>query len=227
KIQANMDPRHRDSVAFLRICSGKFERNMTVTHPRSGRNIKLSRPYTFFAEERSVVEEAYAGDIIGLPGNRLFSIGDTLSANQAFEFRPIPRFAPEHFARLINLDITKQKQFLKGVQQLETEGAMQVFYDADAFRRDPILAVVGVLQFEVVQARLEDEYGVHTRLDRLPHKLSRWVEGPEEEIDKLPWRYGLLKAVDFEDRVVALFNSEHELGYYGEKYPAISFKAEV
>lgn len=227
KIQANMDPRHRDSVAFLRICSGKFERNMTVTHPRSGRNIKLSRPYTFFAEERSVVDEAYAGDIIGLPGNRLFSIGDTLSANQAFEFTPIPRFAPEHFARLINLDITKQKQFLKGVQQLETEGAMQVFYDADAFRRDPILAVVGVLQFEVVQARLEDEYGVHTRLDRLPHKLSRWVEGPEDVIDQLPWRYGLLKAVDFEDRVVALFNSEHELGYYGEKYPAISFKAEV
>ena len=224
KIQANMDPKHRDSVAFVRICSGKFERNMTVMHPSSGKNLKLARPYTFFADERTVVDEAYAGDIIGLPGNKLFAIGDTLTANGNFHFAPIPRFAAEHFGRLVNLDFGKQKQFIKGLQQLETEGAMQVFYDADAFRRDPILAVVGVLQFEVVQARLEDEYGVQTRLERLPHKISRWVEGSDEEIAKLPWRYGLVKLNDGDGRLVALFNSEHELNYYKDKYPTIVYK---
>ena len=227
KIQANMDPRHRDSVAFLRICSGAFERNMTVNHPRTGKTLKLARPYTFFADDREVVDEAFAGDIIGLPGNKLFMIGDTLTADSSFSFAPIPRFAPEHFARLTNRDISKQKNFLKGIQQLETEGAMQVFFEADAMRRDPILAVVGVLQFEVVQARLEEEYSVKTQLHPLPHQLARWVEGPEEDIEKLPWRYGLLKAQDGEGRLVALFNSAHELGYYSEKYPSLRFLSTV
>ena len=192
KIQANMNPKHRDSVAFVRVCSGHFERNMTVTHARSGKNIKLSRPYAFFAEERTVVDEAFAGDILGLPGNRKFTIGDTITEGSAFNFAPIPQFAPEHFARLVNTDIGKQKQFTKGLEQLQTEGAMQVLYDADSMRRDPILAVVGVLQFEVVQARLEDEYRVKTKLEGLPHQLSRWVEGPEEQIEQLPWRYGYI-----------------------------------
>lgn len=223
KIQANMNPKHRDSVAYLRICSGRFMRNMQVNHSRSGKTIKLSRPYAFFADSREVVDEAFAGDIIGLPGNRLYTIGDTLTANGNLKYQSIPRFAPEHFARLINTDISKQKNFLKGVQQLETEGAMQVFFDADAFRRDPILAVVGVLQFEVVQARLEDEYGVKTRLERLQHQLARWIDGPEDQIANLPWRYGMLKAEDGEGRLVALFSSAHELSYYSEKYPEISF----
>ena len=227
KIQANMNPRHRDSVAFVRICSGRFERNMLVNHPRSGRAIRLPRPYKFFADEREVVEEAYAGDIIGLPGSKDFAIGDTISAGRAFDFAPIPRFAPEHFARIINQDIGKQKQFIKGLHQLETEGAMQVLYEADALRRDPILAVVGVLQFEVVQARLEDEYGVLTRLERLPHQLSRWVEGPEEFIEELPWRYGMLRAQDAAGRLVALFSSPHELKYYGDKYPKLIFRDAV
>ncbi len=224
KIQANMDPRHRDSVAYLRICSGRFERNMTVKHPRSGKMIKLSRPYAFFADERTVVEEAYAGDILGLPGNRLFTIGDTLSG-KSFRFDPIPRFAPEHFGRLINLDIGKQKNFQKALEQLETEGAMQVLYEVDAMRRDPILAVVGVLQFEVVQARLEDEYKVKTKLDRLGHSLSRWVEGPEESIESLPWRYGVIRARDLEGRLVAIFNSTHELAFYEDKHPEVKFVA--
>ncbi|HFC11794.1 MAG TPA: peptide chain release factor 3 [Anaerolineae bacterium] len=225
KIQANMDPRHRDSVAYLRICSGKFERNMTVKHPRSGKMIKLARPYAFFADERTVVEEAFAGDILGLPGNRLFTIGDTLSAGKAFRFDPIPRFAAEHFGRLINLDISKQKNFQKALEQLETEGAMQVLYEVNAMRRDPILAVVGVLQFEVVQARLEDEYKVKTKLERLGHSLSRWVTGPAEIIDKLPWRYGVIRARDLEGRLVAIFNSAHELAFYEDKYPEVSFVA--
>lgn len=224
KIQANMNPKHRDSVAFLRICSGRFERNMAVKHIRTGKEMRLARPYKFFAEEREVVEEAYAGDIIGLPFNREFNIGDTLTVSSGFNFRSMPRFAPEHFARLINLDITKQKQFLKGVHQLETEGAMQVLYETDGLRRDPILAVVGVLQFEVVQARLETEYNVRTRLETLPHQLARWLEGPDEFIDKLPWRYGMLKTQDIDGRLMALFSSAHELAYYSDKYPEIAFK---
>ncbi|MEM7113232.1 MAG: peptide chain release factor 3 [Chloroflexota bacterium] len=224
KIQANMNPRHRDSVAFLRICSGRFERNMSVKHPRSGKMIKLSRPYKFFAESREVVDEAYAGDIIGLPGNRYFGIGDTLSAGKAFNFAPMPRFPTEHFARLINLDVGKQKQFLKGLSQLATEGAMQVFYDAQAQRRDPILAVVGVLQFEVVEARLEEEYNVKTKREMLPHQLARWVEGPDDQIELLPWRYSMMKTVDENGRLVALFSSPHELSFYSEKYPDIQFK---
>ncbi len=227
KIQANMNPKHRDTVAFVRICSGRFERNMSVTHARSGNVIKLSRPYKFFAEERQVIEEAYAGDIIGLPGNRNFAIGDTICAGKQLNFASIPKFSPEHFARVINLDISKQKQFLKGLGQLETEGAMQILYEMDSLKRDPILAVVGVLQFDVVVARLEGEYNVKVKLERLPHQLSRWVEGDDKEIEKLPWRYGLLRCVDQERRLVAVFNSVHELGFYQEKHPDILFKESV
>ncbi len=225
KIQANMNPKHRDSVAFVRICSGRFERNMTVTHARTGKTIRLPVPYTFFADERHVVEEAYAGDIIGLPGNRNFNIGDTISVEKGFAFAPIPRFAAEHFARIINLDIGKQKQFLKGIQQLETEGAMQVLYEADAQRRDPILAVVGVLQFDVVKARMENEYNVDVRLEMLPHQLCRFVQGTAEQIAQLPWRFsGMMKTLDSDGRLVGLFNSEHEYHYYQNKYPEIAFK---
>lgn len=223
KIQANMDPKHRDSVAFLRICSGRFERNAQVKHQRTGKTLKLSRTYTFFADERQVVDEAYAGDIIGLPGSRDFSIGDTLSLGKNFQYAPIPRFAPEHFARLINLDVGKQKQFQKGLQQLETEGAMQVLYEAEASRRDPILAVVGVLQFEVVQARLEGEYNVVTKLEALPHQVARLVEGPEDMIEQLPWQYRLMRTQDKDGRLIALFNSEHELRFYQEKHSKITF----
>ncbi len=227
KIQANMDPNHRDSVAYMRIVSGRFERNMQVKHPRTGKMLKLSRPYSFFADERKVVDEAFAGDIIGLPGNKLYTIGDTLSASGSFNFAPIPRFASEHFGRLINLDMGKAKNFNKGVDQLETEGAMQVLYDADAMRRDPILAVVGVLQFEVVKARLEDEYNIKTKLEMLPQRLARWVIGPDELVEKLPWRMGVLRVEDNEGRLVALFNSIHELNYYANKYPEIAFRDSI
>ncbi len=223
KIQANMNPKHRDSVAFVRICSGRFERNMPVNHARTGKTVRLPRPYKFFADSREVVEDAYPGDIIGLPNKRDFHIGDTISAGQAFNFDAIPRFPPEHFAKLINLDISKQKQFLKGLRQFETEGAMQVLYETDAQKRDPILAVVGLLQFEVVQARMESEYNVKTRLNMLPHTLCRLVEGPQEQIDSLPWRYSMIRAQDSDGNLVALMSSEHELSFYDGKYPELIF----
>ena len=223
KIQANMNPKHRDSVAFVRVCSGRFERNMPVNHPRTGKTFRLPRPYKFFADSREVVEEAYPGDIIGLPGNRDFHIGDTIAEGKSFNFAPIPKFSPEHFTRLINEDISKQKQFLKGIKQLETEGAMQVLYEVDAQKRDPILAVVGVLQFDVVQARLEGEYNVKTRLQPLPHTLARYIDGPEEQINLLPWQYSMLRAQDADGRLISLMNSQHELKFYQGKYPDLKF----
>lgn len=223
KIQANMDPKHRDSVAFLRVCSGKFERNMSVKHSRTGRNIKISRPYAFFAEKRDIVEEAFAGDIIGLPGNKLYTIGDTLSAGKNLSYAPVPRFAAEHFARLINLNMGKQKQFISGLEQLKTEGAMQVLYDMDAARRDPILAVVGVLQYEVVIDRLEHEYGVKTQLEAIPYQLARFVTGPEDQIAKLPWQSSARRTEDLDGNLVALFTSKHALGFYTDKFPDIHF----
>ncbi len=224
KIQANMNPNHRDTVVFLRVCSGKFERDMQVYHTQGEKNIRLPRPYKFFANEREVLDEAFPGDIIGLPSNGQFSIGDTLVANGKFRYAPIPRFQPEHFALLRNNDVGKQKQFQKGLAQLETEGAMQVLYDADAYRRDPILAVVGMLQFDVVRWRLESEYGVATTLEPMSYKLSRWVDGPQEVIDRLPWGHGLRRARDNEDRLVVLFNSQFDLDYCLGKFPEVTFK---
>jgi peptide chain release factor 3 len=221
KIQANMNPNHRDTVVFMRVCSGRFERDMSVYHPQSGKNVRLPRPYKFFANEREVLDEAYPGDIIGLPSTGQFSIGDTLVLGGHFKFAPIPRFQPEHFAVLRNVDVSKQKQFQKGLSQLETEGAMQVLYDTDAFRREPILAVVGMLQFDVVRARLESEYGVVTTLEPLSYRLSRWAEGPEEVLERLPWGHGLHKVRDNQDRLVVLFNSQFDLDYCLQKYPEV------
>ena len=177
KIQANMDPKHRDSVAFMRICSGRFERGMDVIHAQTGKPLRLQRTYKLFANEREIVDTAYPGDVLGVPNTGDFGIGDTLCENKAFTFAPIPRFHPEHFALLRNMDISKQKQFIKGLRQLEMEGAVQVLYNEDAFKREPILAVVGELQFDVVQARLQNEYHVTTTLERLPVHLARWISG--------------------------------------------------
>ncbi len=223
KIQANMNPKHRDSVAYLRICSGKFERNMTVKHPQSGKQLRLPSPYTFFADERHVVDDAYPGDIIGLP-NKDFAIGDTLHNGKNIAFDAIPRFDPEHFAMLRNMDISKQKNFLKGLRQLEREGAMQVLYRADTIQRTPILAVVGQLQFDVVQARLETEYNVKTQLEAQPWQLSRWVTGSDADIEKLPWGYGLVKATDRDDKLVALFRSKYDLEHCVERHPDVTFE---
>ena len=224
KIQANMNPKHRDSVAFLRVCSGRFERGLSALHPRSGKTVKLQRPYKLFANEREVVDEAYPGEIIGIPNNGEFAIGDTLCTGDPIEFLPIPRFQPEHFAELHLKDISKQKQFHKGLQQLETEGAVQVLYSTNAMRRAPILAVVGMLQFDVVQARLENEYNAKTRLEILPFTLARWVDGPQDVIQSLPIRSDVMLVHDSRDKLMMLFSSDFYIRYINEKYPQLHFE---
>lgn len=225
KIQANMNPKHRDSVAFLRICSGRFERGMVATHAQSGNDIRLQRPYKLFANEREIIDEALPGDVIGLPNKGSFAIGDTLCTGNPVVFDSIQRFQPEHFAQLRNLDLSKHKQFNKGLRQLESEGAVQVLYDTNALRREPILAVVGILQFDVVQARLEMEYSVPTELKPLPFTIARWIEGPEDIIESLPTRKNFLLTRDSNERLVVLFDSSFYLNYFSEKYPELTFKA--
>jgi peptide chain release factor 3 len=221
KIQANMNPKHRDSVAFVRICSGHFERGMDVTHAQSGKTYRLQRPYKMFANEREIIDDAYPGDVLGLPNNGDFGIGDTLCENKVFKFTPIPRFHPEHFALLRNVDLTKQKQFSKGLHQLEMEGAVQVLYNTDALKREPILAVVGELQFDVVQARLEKEYHVPTTLERLSIRLARWVTGPEASINKMANFSGVVLCLDEDQNKVALFPEPFYLKLINENCPDV------
>jgi peptide chain release factor 3 len=224
KIQANMNPKHRDSVAFVRVCSGHFERGMDVIHAQSGKSYRLARPYKLFANEREIIDEAYPGDVLGLPNTGNFGIGDTLCEEKAFKFEPIPRFHPEHFALLRNLDLGKHKQFNKGLRQLETEGAVQVLYNVDAFKREPILAVVGELQFDVVQARLESEYNVPTTLEHPSISLARWVTGPENMILKIADRSNVLLCKDVDENYVALFTVPFYLQWTAEKFPELKFE---
>ncbi len=224
KIQANMNPKHRDSVAFVRVCSGRFERGLNAVHAQSGKSIRLMRPYKLFANEREIVDEAFPGDVVGIPNNGILGIGDTLYVGEPVRFAAMPHFPPEHFSLLKNSDLSKQKQFTKGLQQLEKEGSVQVFYNMNAFKREPILAVVGQLQFDVVQARLEMEYNVPTELERLPHTLVRWVEGSEKAVSNLPAQSEVLLARDSQDRIVILFAAPFLLKYYSEKYPDVTFK---
>ena len=177
KIQANMDPQHRDRMAFLRIVSGRFEKDMMVHHARLDRKIRMTRPHRLFGRDRETIEEAYPGDVVGLVNPGLFAIGDTLCSGNPLSFDAIPQFPPECFGVLRSQDLTKQKQFQKGLQQLEEEGVMQVFYSPDHVRREPVLAAVGELQFDVVASRIETEYGVKTLVERMPFVLAGWVNG--------------------------------------------------
>lgn len=179
KIQANMNPTHRDRIAFLRICSGKFIKGMEVNHVQGGKMIRLSQPQQFLAQDREIVEEAYAGDIIGVFDPGLFKIGDTLCQGSAFKFEGIPIFAPEYFARVYTKNSLKRKQFMKGIEQISEEGAIQIFHQKDAITQEFIIGVVGVLQLEVLEYRLKNEYGVDINIDHLPYKYIRWVKTPE------------------------------------------------
>jgi peptide chain release factor 3 len=208
KIQANMDPRHRDRIAFLRVCSGKFERDMTVRNVRTGKDVRVTRAMKLFASDREVVDEAYAGDVVGLanPGN--FSIGDTLCTGSPVAYDRIPSFAPEHFASVRNIDTGAYKSFQKGVAQLAEEGAIQVFHAAGQVRSEPIFAAVGELQFEVAKYRLAAEYNVKTEFYRLPFSLARRVVGDAAAIASGTWPSNAKLVEDVAGNPIALFESE-------------------
>ena len=181
KIQANMNKAHRDRIAFMRICSGKFTAGMEANHVQGGKKIRLSQPQQMMAQERHIVEEAYAGDIIGVFDPGIFSIGDTIcSSNKKFMFDGIPTFAPEHFARVRQIDTMKRKQFIKGISQIAQEGAIQIFQEYNTGMEEIIVGVVGVLQFEVLEYRLKNEYNVDIKLETLPYEHIRWIENPQE-----------------------------------------------
>lgn len=221
KIQANMNPAHRDRIAFLRICSGKFERGMTVNHVRSGKKIKLAQPQQFLAQDREIIDEAYPGDIIGLHDSGTFRIGDTLCAQGSFEFERLPQFPPEHFARVTNLNAMKYKQFQKGVKQLVEEGTVQLFYTTDR-TEDLILGVVGELQFEVFSYRLKAEYGADIRLSRLSYELARWVGDKNLNPAKLS-NLSCQAVTDQDGRLAVLCENKYALDWLQRQHPEVSF----
>ena len=225
KLQANMDPKHRDRIAFVRVCSGKFEKDMTVSHARTGKTIRLSRPQKLFAQGRMSLEEAYPGDVIGLNNPGVFAIGDTIFQGRKLEYEGIPCFSPELFAYLKNPNPSKFKQFQKGVTQLREEGAVQIMYSTDESRRDPILAAVGQLQFEVVQYRLQSEYGVETRLDPIAYSVARWVEegwGALEQVGRL---FNTITVKDSWERPVLLFKNEWNVQQVQGDHPDLKLSA--
>ncbi|MBC7822456.1 MAG: peptide chain release factor 3 [Candidatus Parcubacteria bacterium] len=225
KLQANMDPKHRDRVAFVRVCSGKFEKDMTVSHARTGKTVRLSRPQKLFAQDREVIEEAYPGDVIGLNNPGVFAIGDTIYSGQKLEYEGIPCFSPELFAYLRNPNPSKFKQFRKGVSELREEGAVQIMYSADEAKRDPILAAVGQLQFEVVQFRLQNEYGVETTVEWLPYTVARWVEGGWEALQKVGRIFNTLTVKDSWERPVLLFRNEWNCQQLQSDHPELKLNS--
>ena len=215
KLQANMDRRHRDSMAFLRICSGRFERESVVKHHRLGREIRLSRPHGMVAGERTTLDNAYPGDIIGVINPGVFAIGDTISMSGDFNFKPLPQFQPEIFARVQPKDIGKRKSFDKGVLQLTDEGAIQLLRPNDLCG-DLIFAAVGQLQFEVMQYRLKDEYGVETILTPLPYQCSAWLLGDLQTFKKTTTA---LIVQDRFERPIVLFGEPWEKQYAIKQNP--------
>ncbi|CCH67728.1 Peptide chain release factor 3 [Richelia intracellularis HH01] len=225
KLQANMDPKHRDRVAFIRVCTGKFEKDMTVVHARTGRNIRLSRPQKLFAQERVSINNAYPGDVIGLNNPGMFAIGDTIYTGKKLEYEGIPYFSPELFASLRNPNPSKFKQFQKGVSELREEGAVQIMYSLDEAKRDPILASVGQLQLEVVQFRLQNEYGVETILEVLPYSIARWVDGGWEALEKVGRIFNTTTVKDIEERPVLLFRNEWNCQQLGTDHPGLKLSS--
>lgn len=213
KIQANMNPRHRDRVAFMRVVSGRFTRGMDVRIGRNGEKLRLAKPHTFMAQERSIVEEAFPGDIVGLYDPGKLRIGDTLSGAEPLKFDGIPRFAPEHFCRMVLKDPLKRKALDAGLTQLSHEGVIQLFYRPELGRQDPYLGAVGVLQFEVLKERLKNEYKVKAELDSQPFRLARWVGGPESALEWIKKRRDYTLVEDRHGRPVILAPSDWPLNY--------------
>ena len=211
KIQANMDARHRDRIAFVRICSGTFEAGMDVTQVRTGEMMRLAAPQQFLARERTAIEKAWPGDVVGITDRGRLRIGDTLSSRTDVEFVGIPRFPPEHFARVVPTDPLRRKQFDSGLRQLTDEGAAQVFYASTEAGPQPIVGAVGMLQFDVMQYRLEHEYGAPCTFEPLRFKYPRWLTGPEAEVERVLDWHGHMRLYDTKGHVLVLFENEWAL----------------
>ena len=224
KIQANVNPLHRDSIAFLRVCSGRFEREMIVQHVQGGRKVRLAYAHRLFGQDREVVDEAFPGDVVGLVSHGQFAIGDTLASDATVRFDGLPRFQPEHFGRIRGTDSAKSKHFQKGLQQLEREGVIQLLDQPTAARREPVLAAVGQLQFDVVRYRLEAEYGVRTEFEPLDYGHARWLDGRLADLMKLPWGRGAMLVEDGNGRPVGLFQRDWNLRYWREEFPLLGYR---
>jgi len=221
KIQANMDPKHRDRIAFLRICSGRFERGMKLKQMATGKFIAVNNAITFMARERNTTEESYAGDIIGIPNHGTVRLGETFTEGEELRFTGIPSFAPEHFHRVRLKNPLKMKQMQKGLQQLAEEGATQLFRPLGS--SDLILGAVGTLQFDVVAHRLEHEYGVDAIFEPIPVATARWLKGSEEELKRLIDLHFLNVAQDAADDYVYLAPSLWNLTGTQERFPKLRF----
>jgi peptide chain release factor 3 len=223
KIQANMDPKHRDRIAFIRVCSGKFERDMMVSHPRSGKNIRLSSSAKLFGQERETVNEAWPGDVIGLVGHDVLGIGDTLTEDKSIVYDEIPRFPPEVFTYISNPNPADAKKFRAGLEQLLQEGVVQAFTARNAPPGATLLAAVGPLQFEVVQFRLQSEYNAESRLTPTPWTILKWIEPHPalKDTSRLIVATGVSFGTDKFDQPIALFPNEWTMRYFVEKNPEL------
>lgn len=224
KIQANMDKNHRDRIAFVRICSGKFERGMEAFHMQGGKKMKLATGTSLMADDRAIVDEAYAGDIVGLFDPGIFSIGDTICAGKdRVQFPEIPMFAPEMFARISQVNTLKRKQFVKGMEELAQEGAVQVFRVPGFGMESVIVGVVGVLQFEVLEQRLKTEYNVEVRREALPYREVRWVANKpgEIDVDKLNLTRDTLRVEDMRGRKLLLFTTPWNVNWAVDHNPEL------
>ena len=218
KIQANMNKAHRDRIAFMRICSGRFERDKEYYHVQGGKPLRLAQPQQLMAQDRTIIDEAYAGDIIGVFDPGIFSIGDTIcEKGKDVCFEGIPTFAPEHFAAVERTDTMKRKQFEKGIMQIAQEGAIQIFHEPYTGVEEVIVGVVGVLQFEVLEYRLKTEYGVDIRRRSMPYELVRWVENEEIDIGALNLTSDTKWVQDFKGNNLLLFTSEWCIGWALQK----------
>ncbi|MBO6133561.1 MAG: peptide chain release factor 3 [Lachnospiraceae bacterium] len=222
KIQANMNKAHRDRIAFMRICSGKFEAGMTVYHVQEGKDVRLIQPQQMMADERHVVDQAYAGDIIGVFDPGVYAIGDTICASGSnFRYAGIPTFAPEHFARVRQADTMKRKQFVKGITQIAQEGAIQIFQEENYGMEEIIVGVVGVLQFEVLEYRLNNEYNVEIALEKLPYEHIRWIKECGTEIESIKGTSDMKRLKDMKGRPLLLFVNAWSIGMTLDRNPGL------
>jgi peptide chain release factor 3 len=221
KVQANMDPNHRDRIAFLRLSSGRFQRGMKLKVQNTGRQISVNAPIMFFASDRELAEEAFAGDVIGIPNHGVLRVGDSLSESGAVRFAGLPNFAPEILRKVRVKDPLKAKHLKKALEGLAEEGVTQLF--RPTFGADFIVGAVGQLQFEVMQDRLGGEYALDVIFENAPFAEARWIGGARADVEDFSNKHRTAMAVDIDDQPVFLAKSSWEIGYVAEKFPKVSF----